>query len=89
MSNNHTVKWMTIIVMILIASVSICFGVIKSANAKNAERHLIRLDNHYIMIMELKTQSAVIEVELKNLNTQVKELNEILRYEYNIKRSNK
>jgi len=80
---------MTVIVMILIASISICFGVIKNANAKNAERHLSRLDSHYIMIMELKTQSAVIEVQLTNLNTQVKELNEILRYEYNIKRSNK
>ena len=84
MPNHTTVRWITIIVMIFIASVSICFGVIKSTNAQDTERFLTRLDNQYIMIMEMKTQSAVIETELKNLNKQVEELNAILRYEYSV-----
>ena len=83
-NHDHASRWVAIIVCVLIASSGVSFGVIKSSGAKDTERHVARLDNQYIMIMELKTQSAVIEVELKNLNKQVEELNSILRNEYGI-----
>lgn len=57
----------------------VSFGVIKGADAKDMERYVARLDNQYIMIMEMKAQSAVIENELKHLNDQVEELNTIIK----------
>jgi peptidoglycan hydrolase CwlO-like protein len=74
MNNNSTIKWVAIITSIIIAAGSISFGVIQGSAKERIDDCQNRLDSHEEMITELKTQGAVIENELKHLNSKIEEL---------------
>jgi len=75
MNTNHNVRWIAIIVSILIASAGISYGVIQSATGGQIEIFENRIDKHEEMIIEMKTQGAVIENELKHINEKIDEIN--------------
>ena len=75
--NNFNKGWIAIIVCILIASGSICFGVIQGQSSQDFER----LESHEIAIEELKIQTALIKQELTFMNINIAEIKDILKHQ--------
>lgn len=75
--NNFNKGWIAIIVCILIASGSICFGVIQGQSNQELER----LESHEIAIAELKIQTALIKQELAFMNLNIVEIKELLKHQ--------
>lgn len=66
--------WIAIIVSIALACGGIAFGAIQASSLAHMRRNYDQVKKHEVIIQKLSTQQAVIENELKHINTKLDKL---------------
>jgi len=79
MNNSNTKSWIAIIISIIIAAVSISFGILQASARNSIQEAFSRLESHEVFINEMRTHNAIIMNELQHMNKSIEDLKIILK----------
>ena len=72
---NGATKWIAIIVSIIIASVSLSVGIIRTSNRDKIAELMKRVGNNEVYIHSLKENNIKLDMQLEYLGKQMKDMN--------------